>query len=288
MSTDKTKGEAIETGVRFNGMGRVFRLGLCERSDHISDALDFSRHPTAKELEAFGFVPQRSLDLAVEHNERLADQLRSVDDQKATLLRAGQLLIDQLTDQLRSVEQERDSIVRQVGVIATMCERSGKRDLAGHLRLAIHHAKLDSSQPTAQGSIADVDERDFVPIPIEPVSPPEPEQPAEVKTAAGEGKPWPTCNSCSFCGKPNSEVARVYQAGPVSICNECVALTLKVEAERAAVPPPIPPDAPKPVSPDLEARLVAALRDASPRFGCHAYRWLADHLESAKPGKGSR
>ncbi|HAM01176.1 MAG TPA: hypothetical protein DCQ30_02960 [Acidimicrobiaceae bacterium] len=52
--------------------------------------------------------------------------------------------------------------------------------------------------------------------------------------------------SCSFCGKPQADVAKVI-AGPcgVYICNECIALCNDILAENLAPPPserPLPAD----------------------------------------------
>ena len=38
----------------------------------------------------------------------------------------------------------------------------------------------------------------------------------------------PVIASCSFCGKPNTEVAKLVAGPGVYICNECVALSQQV------------------------------------------------------------
>jgi hypothetical protein len=47
---------------------------------------------------------------------------------------------------------------------------------------------------------------------------------------------------CSFCLKPNTEVAKLVAGHGVYICNECVALCSEIiQAELAAAPPPAAP-----------------------------------------------
>lgn len=51
----------------------------------------------------------------------------------------------------------------------------------------------------------------------------------------------PVIASCSFCGKPNTEVAALVAGPGVYICDECVALCQQVIAERPATVPRLAP-----------------------------------------------
>ncbi len=55
---------------------------------------------------------------------------------------------------------------------------------------------------------------------------------------------------CSFCLKPNTQVAKLVAGHGVYICNECVALCSEIiQAELAAAPPPAGPAADRPAGP---------------------------------------
>jgi hypothetical protein len=64
----------------------------------------------------------------------------------------------------------------------------------------------------------------------------------------------PLIASCSFCGKPNTEVAKLVAGPGVYICNECVALSQQV-IDADARPPAVPRLAPWQQAHDLDAVL---------------------------------
>jgi hypothetical protein len=64
--------------------------------------------------------------------------------------------------------------------------------------------------------------------------------------------------SCSFCLKPDTEVAKLVAGPGVFICNECVALSTLVIEESLAAEAPEAPEAPKaPAAPAAPAAPVA-------------------------------
>jgi hypothetical protein len=69
----------------------------------------------------------------------------------------------------------------------------------------------------------------------------------------------PRIASCSFCLKPDTDVAKLVAGPGVFICNECVALCTEViEASMAGEAPPTPPVPPTPpTAPDAAAAPVA-------------------------------
>lgn len=71
-------------------------------------------------------------------------------------------------------------------------------------------------------------------------------------TSASAEASRPVIASCSFCGKPNTEVAALVAGPGVYICDECVALCQQVIADR---PARVPQLAPWQAVTDLEAVL---------------------------------
>ena len=91
---------------------------------------------------------------------------------------------------------------------------------------------------------------------------PETTQTGEATSAPSQGGPQAVIASCSFCGKPNTEVTRLVAGPGVYICDECVSLAQQVID---ASPAPNPRLSPR-IAPWEQIASVDAVLENLPRI----------------------